>query len=89
MIFQCSCTVCANFGYGELNEKRPLTLCVAERQHILRGTLNLRRQPKAMSREKASAGRALSSVVNYRRDEIISFLSLLRNVYAFECQHGC
>ena len=65
VISQCSsCTACANSGYGELSEKRPLALCIAERQRILRGTPNLTRQPKAMSREKASAGSALSSAVN-------------------------
>ena len=41
MISQCFCTVCANSGCGDLSEKRPLALCIAERQHILRGTLNI------------------------------------------------
>lgn len=57
-------SLCQLCGYREVSEQCPRAHCIAERQGILRGSLNLIRQPKAMSGETASTGIALSSVAN-------------------------
>lgn len=46
------------------SEKCPPVFCIAGRQRVLSGTLDLTRQPQGMSREQASADNALSSAVS-------------------------